>query len=416
MAHRVKLATSAIRATAFASLLWMCAPAAEAQVVLKVLSNRYPATEFYVKAMEEAIPGVKVEVTFMPVDKVLEQSRLTLSQGSDAYDIVYVNDGIQQLYAKNGWLEPLDPLWARYRAEYKLDDFPEALLEKYRHQQRLYAIPFNANTMLFFYRADLFKEKGLQPPRTFDEYMKAAQALNTSSMAGTAISLKPVDAAQNEVHWYFNAFGAQWFDDAWKPAFNSAAGVRAIEAMKAMTRYAPQGFTSHANDETTVNLQQGLVAMGIMWNTRAKPMDDPTKSRVVGKMDWIAPPGGGTKMALDGYAISRFTKKDKDLAFRVLLIASDEHRMRQAAALAVPVRKSVLGDPELTKQNRFYPGLLAALNVAKPLPPLPEFSQVGEIVTRHVTEAVTGKVEVKPALDAAAKEVAALLAKRGYYK
>ena len=373
MGHWVRVVTPALATAALALVMWigLPAPTAEAQVVLKVLSTRYPATEFYVKAMEDAIPGVKVEVTFMPVDKVLEQSRLTLSQGSDAYDILYVNDGIQQLYAKNGWLEPLDALWAKYSTEYKLDDFPEALLDKYRYQRRLYSIPFNANTMIFFFRADLFKEKGLQPPRTFDEYMKAAQALNSSSMAGAAISLKPVDAAQNEVHWYFNAFGAQWFDDNWKPVFNSPAGVKAIEAMKTMTKFAPQGFTSHANDETTVNLQQGLVAMGIMWNTRAKPMDDPAKSKVVGKIDWIAPPGGGTKMALDGYAISRFTKKDKDLVFRVLLIASDEKRMRQAAALAVPVRKSVLGDPELSKENRFYPGLLASLNVAKPLPRSP---------------------------------------------
>jgi hypothetical protein len=47
---------------------------------------------------------------------------------------------------------------------------------------------------------------------------------------------------------------------------------------------------------------------------------------------------------------------------------------------------------------------------------LPEFPQVGEIVTRHVIEAVTGTGPVKPALDAAAREVEELLKKRGYYR
>ena len=387
-----------------------------ADEAIKVLSNRYPATEFYTKAMQEALPGVKVEVTMMPVDKVLEQTKIALSQASDAWDIVYVNDGIQQLYAKSGWLEPLDELWAKYRAQYTLDDIPDAVLDKYRYGKTLYAVPFNGNTMLFFYRADLFRDKGLRPPTTFEEYVKAAQALHSSTVAGTALSLKPVDAAQNEVHWYFNAFGAQWFDDKWRPTFNSPAGVKAIETMRAVSRFAPAGFTSHANDETTVNFQQGRVAMGIMWNPRAKAMDDPTKSQVVGKIDWVAPPGGGTKLALDGYAISRFSKKNKDTLFRIMAIASDEAHMRQVADVSAPVRNTVLSDPELVKKYRFYPGLLATLKVARPLPPLPEFPQVGEIVTRHVIEAVTGSGPVKPALDAAAREVEELLKKRGYYR
>src|SRR5262245_16930466 len=399
-----------------AAVIASMTPTTRAQDAIKILSNRYPATEFYTKAMQDALPGVRVEVTMMPVDKVLEQTKIALSQGSDAWDIVYVNDGIQQLYAKSGWLEPLDELWAKYRAQYRLDDIPDAVLDKYRCSKALYSMPFNGNTMLFFYRADLFREKGLKPPATFEEYLKAAQALSSPTMAGTALSLKPVDAAQNEVHWYFNAFGAQWFDDKWKPTFNSAAGVKAIEMLRAISRFAPSGFTSHANDETTVNFQQGRVAMGIMWNPRAKAMDDPTKSQVVGKIDWVAPPGGGTKLALDGYAISRFSKKDKDTLFRIMAIASDETHMRQAADVSAPVRNAVLSDPELTRKYRFYPGLLATLKVARPLPPLPEFPQVGEIVTRHVIEVVTGSGPVKPALDAAAREVEDLLKKRGYYR
>ena len=391
-------------------------PTAQAQDAIKVLRTRYPATEFYTTAMQDALPGVWVEVTMMPVDKVLEQTKIAFTQASDAWDIVYVNDGIQQLYAKSGWLEPLDELWAKHRAHYKLDDIPDAVLDKYRYSKTLYSMPFNGNTMLFFYRADLFREKGLKPPATFEDYLKAAQALHSPTMAGTALSLKPVDAGQNEVHWYFNAFGAQWFDDKWKPTFNSPAGVKAIETMRAVSRLAPAGFTSHANDETTVNFQQGRVAMGIMWNPRAKAMDDPTKSQVVGKIDWVAPPGGGTKLALDGYAISRFSKKDKDTLFRIMAIASDEAHMRQAADVSAPVRNAVLSDPELTRKYRFYPGLLATLKVARPLPPLPEFPQVGEIVTRHVIEVVTGTGPVKPALDAAAREVEDMLRKRGYYR
>jgi multiple sugar transport system substrate-binding protein len=389
---------------------------AEAQDAIKVVSHRYPALEHYARAMQNALPGVKVEPNLMPFDKYAELATITLSQGSDAYDMIYVNPVMILLFAKNGWLEPIDDFWARYRAEYKLDDIQESLLERYRYQGKLYAIPYAGNTMLFFYRADLFKEKGLQPPRTFEEYTKAAERFHGPGMAGTVMSLKPVDAALNEIHWYFNVMGAQWFDESWKPTFNRPSGVKAIETLKAMSRFAPRGFTSHANDESTVTFQQGLAAMGIQWSARALPMDDPTRSRVVGKMDWVAPPGGGQPLSLDGYAISRFTKQNKETIFKVIATAGNEANMRAAAGLSVPTRKAILNDPELAQKYRFYPALRTALPAAKPFPPLPEMSQVGEIVTRRVLQAVTGEMEIKPALDAAAGEVESLLQKRGYYK
>ena len=37
--------------------------------------------------------------------------------------------------------------------------------------------------------------------------------------------------------------------------------------------------------------------MGLQWATRAKAMDDPTKSRVVGKIDWVAPPHGHARIS-----------------------------------------------------------------------------------------------------------------------
>ena len=51
--------------------------------------------------------------------------------------------------------------------------------------------------------------------------------------SGSINCLKPVDAAINEAHWYFNALGDGWFDEGWHPVFNDAKGVQAIEMMKA---------------------------------------------------------------------------------------------------------------------------------------------------------------------------------------
>ena len=99
----------------------------------------------------------------------------------------------------------------------------------------------------------------------------------------------------------------------------------------------------------------------------------------------------------------------------MLAEAASQKSMRQGAEYSMPPRRSVLNDPELAKKYRWYPAAREALEAGKPFPSMPDFLDVGEIVTRHIAQAVTGEMEVKAALDAAAKETEELLASRGYY-
>jgi hypothetical protein len=87
--------------------------------------------------------------------------------------------------------------------------------------------------LLLAYRADVFKEKGIQPPRIFRDCLAAAEALHPPRRAGTVLPMKPV------------------------------------ETLKAMARFALPGFIAQSNDESTLNLSQDLAAMGGQWVTRA---------------------------------------------------------------------------------------------------------------------------------------------------
>lgn len=389
---------------------------ARAATTLKGISHRQPSLEFYAKAIAEALPDVGVDMTLIPADKAIELQTLNLSQGSDAYDIIWVNDTQLKKYAKSGWLEPIDDLWAKYTAEFNLTDYPESVLDSYRYDGKLYAVPSSVNGMFYFYRKDLFDANGYKPPVTFEEWVAIAKGLNSPTMAGAVINLKRIDAALNEAHYYINAFGDGWFDANWKPVFNSAKGVEAIGKLKELSQYAQRGMTSSANDEAMIAFQQGLGATGLQWFSRAAAMDDPEKSKVVGKIDWVAPPGGHQRIVVDGFAISKFSKADKDLTFRVLATAMDEKHQREIASASVPSRASVLNDPELQAKYRHYPAVMAALKVGQSYPPLPEFVECGDFITLRIQQAIAGEMSVKDALDTAAKEVEDLLAKRGYYK
>lgn len=391
----------------------LVAPAA-AQTV-QMISHRYPALELYAAKMREAVPGVTVNTQLMPFDKANELATIALSSKADTLDIVYASDATVLKYAKNGWLRPLDDLWAKYKEQYDLGDIPESVLDGYRYDGKLYALPHNINVMLFFYRKDLLDAAGKQPPKTMDEYVALAKEMNSPMRAGTISCLKPVDAGLNEAHWYMNAIGDGWFDAGMKPIFNDANGVKAIDTLKTVTASAQRGFAAAANDECALAFQQDLAVMGLQWATRAASMDDPNKSRVIGKIEWEPAPGGHARLSGDGYAISAFSKQDPDLLFRIIAFSSNKENMREAAALTVPPRQSVLRDPELAKKFRHYPAVLASLDSAVSFPRLPEFYEVGEFITRRVLQAVNGEMETKAALDEAAKETEELLKSRGYY-
>lgn len=405
-----------VGATAATALAPYVITRAHAAGPIRVISHRQPALEYYTDQMKKALPDGQVSIELMPIDKEIELASITMSARSDAIDVAYLNDATLQKFAASGWLEPLDDLWAKYKDEFKLDDFPKSVVESVSHKGHIYSMPILTNTEMFFYREDLFKDNGLTPPKTMQEYLEAAKKLHQGRVSGTVMTLKPVDGCLNESHWYLNAVGEGWFDKDWKPIFNQPAGVQAITLMKQMTAFAPRGFTSAANDESTINLQQGLAAMGLQWFTRAASMDDEKKSRFVGKINWVAPPGGGQRIANDGFAISKFSSKDKDAIFRMIATAASQKSMQKGAEFSMPPRLSVLEDPELNKRYRWYPGARASLEVGKPFPPLPEFLDVGAIVTRYVLQAVTNEKDVKVALDLAAQETTELLKSRGYYK
>ena len=133
--------------------------------------------------------------------------------------------------------------------------------------------------------------------------------------------------------------------------------------------------------------------MGLQWATRAKAMDDPAKSRVINKIDWVAPPQGHARIAGDGYAISAFSKQDPDMLFRIIATSADQANMRGAASLMIPPRKSLLDDPELQAGEPVLSGGAGFVcQPASPAPALPEFYAVGEFITRRILQAVNGEM------------------------
>lgn len=410
------LKTIAVAVAATCALAAVASAARAADETIAVFGHRYPHNVYYMEtAMVGAVPGVTVEPQLSNFPQFQEKVRIGLSAQSDEIDLMACSGSKVREFAKAGWLEPLDDLWDKYRAEYDLDDMPANVVDNMRYEGKLYAVPFGMNTMFFFYRKDLFEEKGVQPPTTMEEYVELAKMFHTPRRSGTQLAMKMVETGINQLNWHFNAHGPGWLDDGtFKPIFNQPHGVEAVETLMELAKYSAPGYLSNGNNEAMVNFQQDLAVMGLQWASRAKAMDNPEKSRVVGNIDYAVPPGGGSRVIVIGYCLPKFSDIDRETRFKVLLEASKADRMRVGASFSIPSRHSVLSDPEIQAANRHYRAAMETIEVAKDVPPLPEYSEVAEFLVRRVHQAMTGEMEVKEALDTAAGEVTEHLRKRGY--
>ena len=91
-------------------------------------------------------------------------------------------------YAKNGWIQPLDDLFEKYRAEFRLDDIAPASLRGVTYKGRVYALPLTTNTLLYAYRGDIFREAQIA----------AGQNLGGVCRAGQDAELPPAQRGQHQ--------------------------------------------------------------------------------------------------------------------------------------------------------------------------------------------------------------------------
>jgi len=400
-------------------VIFACAANAE-EVELTLLSHRHPTYEIYASQLDSAIEGVRVQAMLMPVNQCMELARLAMAAGYPVpYDIVWANDILIDEYASKGWLVPLDDYVAKYWDVYDFGDIPEAVWEGVKYQGHIYALPTLNNVMFFFYRKDLFDKYELTPPQTFDEYLEAARVIQENEgIYGTTLTLKPGDTLGNEFHSYLSAYGGSWFDDRGYPAFNSPAGIQAVETIKALMRYAPPGVLTYANDESAAALQMGLVGMGIQWFTRAATMDDPSISQVVGLIQFTVPPSsspGGipaSRLATDGYVIPKGTTHDPELIFKV--IAQGTLDQSTVVQYCYPPRRKFVTD-NVIAEARWYKAAFDTIAAGAKVQAqdIGIFMQINEIVTYRVSQALAGELTTEDALNLAAQEAQDLLRKEG---
>ena len=416
--RRSLLATAVLLATLPGVSMARCDNLSDAKPgQINIVGNTFPALTHIAKEMESCTRGgLKVQYKLVPSPQnETETLQAFGSSGKSAFDAAVISMGTFTKLQSAGQLQSMTDLVNKYKAKYKIED---NMLVKVNGE--VMAIAFMQNAQNLFYRKDLFDKHGIKVPATYADMMAAAKTLKEKE-PGIEFPIAQTFAkgwdSATEFSNIFAGYGGRFFKaGSAAPDFNSDAGVKALETMKAMTAYMTPNYLASGSDDVMNQYQQGKAAMGVLWASRASRMDDAAASKIVGKMEFTAAPAvmaGGksaTHLWWDGVVMPKNLGGDRDTVFQVLMEALDEETTAKGNDLTIWVRSSY-------KPTRFGTGVAASANAGAPQwPSEPYFGLAHGEIGKIIPDVMTGAMTPKAALDAAAVAYAKAAAEKGFLK
>ena len=316
-----------------------------------------PVAEAY-----EAKTGTSITAEPTPYDSLYQKILIELSQGSSTYDLV-TSDLL--------WMrQPINNGWAAILEEIKASDpsLPEMFYENLAPQSLLYTrvgdrnygLPMSMSTPVFIYRKDLFEKAGIEKvPSNWEEFLAAAKQLHTSDTAGALLLGGGQDAfASGDFH--SRLMGMTKLapsDDGFmspegEPIFNSEGqGVRALELLKELVPYCPQGWQGFDYPEGSSIMQQGGAAMMITWSDVSVGIED---GPYRGKFGYtVSPTEKYQQQAIGGFGIFVNAKSENlPEAYRFLswMTEGEGYELIRKAGESSLVLQRDIDLPEITKE------------------------------------------------------------------
>lgn len=370
--------------------------------------------------------GIKVNFTVLPENDVRGKISQEFSSQAGQYDVASLSNFEVPIYARAGWIEPLDE-YADADTAFDQDDILSSVESSVSYEDEVYAQPFYGESSFLMYRKDVLAEHGVRMPAkpTWNQVADAAAKIDgkEQGMAGICLRGQPgwgqVFAPLTTV---VNTYGGTWFDEDWNAQVDSPEFTEAVEFYVDLVRdHGQRGAPQAGFAECLNSLMQGESAM---WYdaTSAAGLIEAEDSPHRGKFGYAAAPVAKTDSS--GWLYSwvwsmQSASEKKDEAWQFISWASskeyeelvgeelgwsripsgkrtstyeNEDYLAEARAFADPTRQAIeSADPEDPGvQPRPAPGVQFV--------GIPEFPALGTQVSQEISAAIAGQKSVPDAL------------------
>jgi multiple sugar transport system substrate-binding protein len=266
---------------------------------LRFMVSTHPWTEWAQKQLAglEATTGIKLTWEILYEDQLRQKLPLTLRSDPGAVDGFFTLPSWDQAaFSRARWYEPLDkyirsdltaPDWDA------ADFFPNVVKIHSTRGEQL-GVPITIELQALFYNKEMLQAKHLEVPRTLDEMLTVAKALNDpkGNVAGFATRGDGVQAVYTLAPYLF-AFGGRWLDDNGNPELASPAFVNALKFYAEVLRAAgPPNIVGMQWKTSYPLFQQARAAMFADATNFFSYFKDPSQSKVVDQVGVAPLPAG----------------------------------------------------------------------------------------------------------------------------
>jgi len=283
-------------------------------------------------------------------------------------------------------------------------DYPKAVWNAGQVAGKRYSIPLDIHPMTMYYNEDALKDAGITaPPKTRDEFEKAAKAVTDKGKKGFLITAGfPV---QQIFSMLLNQYGGSWFnEDGTKVTWNSDSGVKALTWLKdAQSKYSEQNLEVDADLAGFKAGNAGMIWNGIWQITNV------TGQAVSFAGNATAVPQIGDKMAvwagshqLTMPVHKKGADKCKDAAGAMFIKYVVDNSVTWAKAGQIPANNKVRSSAEF-KAVEPQASIAPSVESAFFPPPVPGITDAFAPLDDAVGSVMSGKsTDIKKALDDAA--------------
>jgi sorbitol/mannitol transport system substrate-binding protein len=395
--------------------------------------------------------GIKVKYVTLPENTLRQKVTSDVATGGGQFDIATVGTYEVPIWAKNKWLVNLQPYFeklspAAARA-YDLSDVIPKVRLGLSYKNTLYALPFYGESSMTYYNKKLFADAGLTMPLhpTWDQIQSFAAKLHSPSSNRYGICLRALPGWGEfgaPLTTVINTFGGQWFNMKWEPQLTAPATKAAVNFYVNLVRkYGEPGATSSGFTECETAMAQGKAGMWVDATVAAGQLTDPSKSQVAKDIGFAYAPTKVTPLGshwLWAWSLAmESSSKNKDAAFKFLTWATSKDYLKLVAAKngwgSVPpgTRISTYKNPQYQKAAGAFANIvLNSMLTADPTHStlhkvpyvgvqfvgIPEFQNIGTLVTQNLAGAVAGKTSVDSALALSQQQVTRIMKQAGYLK
>ena len=388
--------------------------------------------------------GIELNWVVLEENTLRQNVTTDIATNGGQYDVMTIGTYEAPIWAKQGWLKPLDGLAAN--AEYDVDDLLPAIRDGLSSEGKLYAAPFYGESSFIMYRKDLMEKAGLEMPEapTWEFIGEAARAMTDRSADINGICLRGKAGWGENMAFLTamsNSFGARWFDENWKPQFDQPEWKSTLDTyLSLMTDAGPSGASSNGFNENLTLFQQGKCGMWIDATVAASFVTNPDDSTIADQVGFaLAPDNGLGKRGNWLWAWSLAipaSSQNAEAAEQFIDWATNKDYLATVAAqdgwANVPpgTRTSLYENADYQAAAPFAKMTLDSINAANPSEPtvkpvpyvgvqfvaIPEFAGIATNVGQLFSAALAGQMSADDALAQAQEATTRDMTRAGYIK